>query len=507
MLVVAALAMLIPPAMPKNWLPVGCLARYGNPADEVGPAWPSLSPDGKYLIGNGRVYDTATGKKYRLWFENWPDLDIDPAHITTAGFFVCRESWNSELHPSWRIGGSSNWQIALLDYATGKPKRVFNGPPGDRTSLSKLHVSLDGQTVAAYWNQFNETVWTIFTPNGPRAGISVKCFLQDYRQSALSADGKRLVVVSSDRGFHLDIYDSETGKRLLRAPLPERSTHGEARPVFSPDGNKIALHVYGKGVFLFDLIKGQHWKAPVWDWCYFPLHFSADGKTLFGDTFRRKRRQWDVADGTEGKATKVPESPPERWSADRSAFLERIDDGPLRVFDGKTKKVRLELPLRNPISQFRVTNESTELWYWSRGGFDLEIRDWNWTTGGVRKRPGTNDDWERWEQQLVQPVARFELEYEHGKPRIRDRVKKVVYPLRYSDEENGRVTDVSEQRLGPTGFVAAWGLKREGIDSTDSCVIVVEPRTGRRIASYKPPAGLQARIAGFIRTAVRRGSR
>ncbi len=173
-------------------------------------AW---SPDGAWIFGGGRVWDSRTGKVAHRF--------TGPGIV--AGVVFSKDSSRLLLH--WSFG-----QFSLIDLPSGRETRAEGVPGG--TVLSSMAFHPDGSTFAVAASNRSIQIFETATLKMQRQieGHTDRVYSVDY-----SPDGKRLVSASADRTVRL--WDTATGEILLHIPF-----HSPIRLArFSADGQKIAV--------------------------------------------------------------------------------------------------------------------------------------------------------------------------------------------------------------------------------------------------------------------------
>jgi WD40 repeat protein len=232
-----------------------------------------ISPDGKFLAANDRLYDATTGREVR------------------------RLAWND--------------QPANIVAFSRDGKHVAG-------------VSMTAANVVGVWDTaqgaLRETIKVSDTRFAPSA-------------VALAPDGKTLAAVTDRAEVHL--WDVSTGKqrRALIIATPERPLIGFLE--YSPDGNTIAVgDRYNNLLFLWNAATGKlvHQIAAADE----PLcaAFSADGKILAIGHEDRWIRIWDVATGKEKKPFGAPNvaGAPLALSSNGKTLATRGDAGSVQLW-------------------------------------------------------------------------------------------------------------------------------------------------------------------------------
>jgi RNA polymerase sigma factor (sigma-70 family) len=203
----------------------------------------ALSPDcrrwARTLLGSLRVWDTATHKEV-------VQLDRHYGWI--------RHAIPSADGKTIRTVGQFDETIREWDAATGKHLRKIQTAPWQKF----LTFSRDGRVAAM--PRFGGKLVLVDLSSGE---IIQECgeARSQIRTMALSADGKRLAVLSGDEEKTLHLWDMVAGKKL-------RSMRGKVddfhRLAFSPDGKTLAAAASLDGLRLWDAATGEPLKGPVW---------------------------------------------------------------------------------------------------------------------------------------------------------------------------------------------------------------------------------------------------
>jgi Tol biopolymer transport system component len=160
----------------------------------------------------------------------------------------------------------------------GEPVKVLDGVASGQFSTPLMDVSARGDLVYAPGHDTgNRLVWITRTGARSDAGAPTRTYLPE---PVLSRDGKRAIVTIGTGDHTLWLWALDTG--TLTPLVTGRDTHG---PVWSPDGRKIAVPFYDRGIAIKDLESPSEpelvWEGPG----SVPLAWSPDGATIvFGRT-------------------------------------------------------------------------------------------------------------------------------------------------------------------------------------------------------------------------------
>jgi len=491
MFALAAFALLIPPALPTNPLPVGCIARFGDPRAENASTRPEVSPDGRFLLYDHRIIDTFTGVRYptrdATGRDIHPPLHNEPSRMTAAGYYLTWEDWQGSR--PCLPGMSPPWGVALFDYKTGKPKKLYRPPTGTTGHAQEFHTSPNGETVVIHWSiEHEHDKGRLYTPRSPADGFAVST--DSVLWMRIDLTGRWLfTTVGPDRGSRFHLYDAATGKRLLDADLGAKPY---CNVCVSPDGKRVAVHGISVGLQVYDFDAGRWlWKRPLWANGFPTFHFSDDGKMLTGVTPQYQRRQWEANNGVEGKRVTLTEGKRSNTvtSEDRSTVIEAKDGQPLRVFDRRSTKLRFELPRHAGAYRLRAGNGMAD--FETEDGF---VFHWNWKTGSDQKHANPDRDWTKWDKVFDTRTGRYQLRYAdsdkfRGELDLFDTTTKTVIPIRYVPDDESTFVPNLTPTVGPTGLIANAGKLTTPGGNTRHLLLVVEPKSGRHLVEYELPDG------------------
>ncbi|HZU38853.1 MAG TPA: WD40 repeat domain-containing protein, partial [Gemmataceae bacterium] len=238
------------------------------------PVWPWMSPDGRFV---------AVGRQRFGELQLWQLDGTHPEVVLTATkvWWVDFRSDSQQVAIS-RVDGS----ITVHDLVSHR--RIARLAPEHPTQeiMVALHPHEPLVAVASYFSptvqirdvRTNRVLASLPMPHGAN-------------QAAWHPDGHLLAVLDS-RGGGLHFYDRQTFQ--LQASCPGATGY---RLAFSPAGDLVATHDYGRAVQLFDAVGGRKVLEFTTAIPTALLRFSADGRRLAGFTQGEQLGIWQVSAG------------------------------------------------------------------------------------------------------------------------------------------------------------------------------------------------------------------
>jgi WD40 repeat protein len=286
--------------------------------------------------------------------------------------------------------GSEDGTIRLWDAATGKELQCLAKQQG---KVAQVHFSADGRRLIAWsdWlGYFSRVrVWDLQTGKaiGASGGLA-----RHPEAIAVSHDGTRVATVEGDTPRqhygaapaetsteeegpprNLEVWDTRTGKRLLRLKLKEKEPV-EALSL-SPDGKWLA--VAERKITVRETVSGKECSSFFGGSFPRALAFTQDGKSLAVLEWSQIR-YWDPATGEERKAKAFPDKldydiPIPPW--DRGLLMRPRGGGLKRIDDFADRKWRCQF--RDPDAWEHVFAFSPDGKRLATGGKDhcIRIRD------------------------------------------------------------------------------------------------------------------------------------
>jgi WD40 repeat protein/class 3 adenylate cyclase len=358
----------------------------------------ALSPDGKYVLSASldktvRLWDIETGEEIRQFSSHGEVKSIvfssDGQRILTGGLMGGTDGvvhlWDIEPHPALPMfnGGNDMWAAAF------SPDGKFLATNGINNEIKVWNIST-GQTL---WKVQDNglALWALaFSPDGQylvsgnmdgvttlwdaKTGRKVRQFtaqgLDEINGLTFSPDGKTLLAGGTSLGItetFAPIWDVETGREILRIPLPAPiytvtfspdgkyvltgggGSEGVSQlwdaqtgtklheftssvAILSPDG-KYLTSVKGSTGFVWDVRTGRelrHFDGPADGMG--PLVYTPDGKTVASATWDGSVRLWDVQTGQELRRYPQPANYIV-FSPDGKYLVTGSSDGLARFFD------------------------------------------------------------------------------------------------------------------------------------------------------------------------------
>lgn len=217
---------------------------------------PQLAPSATF----GSIVSTAISRDGRLiasLTSQWGSHDVQVWSAATGRLlFTCAEKaiWNAELSfvpDGSRLAGISLDQKSILvwDTATGKLARSWTRDTGTWRAVA---FSPDGRRLAGSTDREGTKIFDV------ESGVDI-CSFRGHQTAAsslaFSPDGRCIVSAASDnKGTHAKIWDTATGKETQSLPALGNQ---EARVVFSPDSQHVAVSTALLGCTVFDARTGK----------------------------------------------------------------------------------------------------------------------------------------------------------------------------------------------------------------------------------------------------------
>jgi WD40 repeat protein len=233
------------------------------------------------------------------------------------------------------------WTALMLTGFLPAQEVQIKGHDGEVVSLA---FSPDSRTLASTGEDRTIKLWEVLTG---KERLTLRGHTDKVLSVAFSPDGKTLASGGTDRSAR--VWDLAAGKERLVKEF--KALHGEDGRVHavavSPDGGTLAVGTYGGQVTLWDLSTGKQLSGlrghPS---AISGLAFTAGG-TLVSGSCDTTVRLWNVRTGEEKADLKGGEDEflqDIAVSADGRLFATLSEDGPIRLWDVTTTKVRDTLP-------------------------------------------------------------------------------------------------------------------------------------------------------------------
>jgi WD40 repeat protein len=259
--------------------------------------------------------------KVRLW-------RFDPARLV-ATFQEDGPAFAPAWSPDGQTLATAAWKegptvIRLWDVASGQPRCELRG---HTKGVSALAWSPDGKTVASDgWGENTLRLWDAATGKELRS-------LPAAGKPIWSPDGKRLACLGGDKAVHL--WEAATGKELRTFPVG----HEHSDLAFGPDGKTLAVDSYdnnGAALQLWDVDSGRLLRTlPEPLYGSKGLAWLPDGKTLVAQhevSFWSDKPELAFWDTGTGRRRTVPLPADGALSPDRR-FLASTAANPARLWE------------------------------------------------------------------------------------------------------------------------------------------------------------------------------
>jgi serine/threonine protein kinase/WD40 repeat protein len=271
--------------------------EVGRIATGAGKAWPSLSPDGRYLavfsFGPMQLWDLSGRERVKLgegpvsWCAFSPDsrqfvlADADGAigvHELPSGRRLRRlepgprPDWLA-FHPTERkLAVAHHTGVQVRDLETGKVLANF---PHARESYPKTAWHPDGKTLATVGGDRVIRLWDVAT----RKEVA---HLEGTRNGGIdfAFNHRGDLLASNSWESMLRLWDTRTGKQLLSTP-----SYGMIHSHFSPDDRLLAARISGTKHQILEVAVGLEYRTLVRDPVlgpgeYYCTAVSGDGRLL-----------------------------------------------------------------------------------------------------------------------------------------------------------------------------------------------------------------------------------
>jgi hypothetical protein len=261
------------------------------------------------LLADGRTLATASSDNTIRWWDLATGKELDRFTAGSGSFYGASLSPDGAIAACFKeetVGeNESQVGIQLWDLKTRKKLALLWRPnifgeffcPDGKTLITQAWDVKERAGVFRLWDMATGKELRVIArvANGPHG-------------SALSPDGKLLAGVSQGQDTNIDLWDAATGKRL-RHFLGDRNFNQCL--AFSPDSKLLAVadgprpwgidsRVLYQHIHLWDVASGkkvlQFGQSSTGYW---PVIFSADGKTLVTAGEDNRIRLWEVATGGE----------------------------------------------------------------------------------------------------------------------------------------------------------------------------------------------------------------